>query len=109
MKKLKQYINEKGVLFASWFGVTNGWGSDAFTTIDGTIGKVTEIINTAIFLSALVAVGLIVYGAYNMISSAGDAEKYEAGTKAIQNALIGMVIVFLAGMIIKFVVTEILK
>jgi hypothetical protein len=104
MKKIKEYIKSRGVLFASWFGITNPFGSDSFTTIDGAAAKISLALNTAIAASALVAVAVIIYGAYNMILSAGDSEMYEKGTKAIQAAIVGMIVVFLAKGIIDFLI-----
>lgn len=107
---MKKYIdNLKNGLYASWFGISNNWGSSSFSTVDGIVAKVTEVMNTAIFASALVAVAVMIYGAVNMIISAGDSEKYEGGVKAVENAVIGMIVVFLAATIIKYVVAELFK
>lgn len=108
LKKIYSKANEKTLMFASWFGISNPWGSDAFTTVDGTVGKVTEVINFAIAVSALVLVGLLVYGGYTMITSAGDSDKIEQGQQIITNAIVGMVIVFIARMIIMFIVERVL-
>ncbi|HRI05547.1 MAG TPA: hypothetical protein PLV59_01225 [Candidatus Dojkabacteria bacterium] len=105
---IKNKISEKGYMFASWFGISNPWGSDSFSTVDGTAQKVTDVVNTAINFSALVLVGLLVYGGVTMIMSAGDGDKVEQAQKIITNAIIGMIIVFLARMIIMFLVDEIL-
>jgi uncharacterized membrane protein YjgN (DUF898 family) len=110
MKKIFKYLENKSMyLFASWFGITNPWGSSSFETSTGAIGKVTYVINWAIALSALVAVGVIVFGGITLITAAGEAEKVEKGTKAIQAAIIGMIIVFLASAIIKYVVATFFK
>ncbi|MCK9368887.1 hypothetical protein M0R04_02820 [Candidatus Dojkabacteria bacterium] len=107
MKKILKYFKNKPYLFATWFGITNPWGSDAFSTTVGVIAKVTFVVNGAIALSALVAVGVIVFGGITLITAAGDAEKVEKGSKAIGAAIIGMVIVFAASLIIKFVIEKI--
>ncbi len=104
MKKLIEYVKSRGILFASWYGISNPFGSDAFTTVEGAANKVSTALNTAIAGSALVAVAVIIYGAYNMILSAGDGEMFEKGQKAIQAAIIGMIVVFLARTIIEFLI-----
>lgn len=104
MKKLLEYLKNKGILFATWFGISNPWGSDEFTTIEGAAGKASEVISFAINVSGLVAVVVIIYGAYLMITSAGDPEMFETGYKAIQAAIIGLVVVFLSYLIISFLI-----
>jgi ABC-type Na+ efflux pump permease subunit len=108
IKSIKEYIEGKSYMFASWFGITNPWGSDDFTTVGGTVSKVTTVINTAIYASALVLVGLLVYGGYIMITAAGDGDKIEQAQSIITNAIIGMVIVFIARMIIMFLIDRVL-
>ncbi len=106
MKKIK----EKAMLLGQgWFGVSSSWGGGDFSTYEGTVGKVVQAINAAITLSALVAVIMIVLGAYLLITSGGDAEKAEHGGNAIRNGIIGMIIVFLAGVIIRFVMNAIIN
>lgn len=108
LKKVKESIKSRSYMFASWFGISNPWGSDQFGSVDGTVSKVTDVINTAVNFSALVLVGLLVYGGYIMITSAGDGDKVEQAQQVITNAIVGMVIVFLARMIIMFLIDEVL-
>ncbi|MBP8979429.1 hypothetical protein KBG23_03050 [Candidatus Dojkabacteria bacterium] len=65
--------------------------------------KITPILNTAIALAGLVAVVMIVYGGYTWITSTGDPEKVTQGRNILVAAVIGMMIVFLARMIIGLV------
>lgn len=92
-----------------WFNVTSTWGGGDFTTYAGVVGRVVGLINSAILFSSLVAVGIIVYGAYMFITSAGDADKAESGANAIKNGIIGMIIVFLAGVIVRFVMDKVIN
>ena len=64
----------------------------------------TELINWAIGFSALVAVVILIVSGYLFITAAGDPEKIEKAQKGITAAIIGMVIVFLARMIVFFVI-----
>lgn len=106
MKKLLEQLKTRGILFATWFGISNPWGNNAFSTIDGAAGKVGELIKWAINISGLVAVIVLIYGAYNMIISAGDPEMFESGYKTIQAAIIGLIIIFLSSLIIQFLINN---
>lgn len=108
IRDIQKSINEKSYMFATWFGISNPWGSDSFTTVDGTVAKVTGVINTAVNASALVLVALLVYGGITMIVASGDGDKIEQAQKIITNAIVGMVIVFIARMIIMFLIDNVL-
>ncbi|MBI2356725.1 hypothetical protein HYV12_01600 [Candidatus Dojkabacteria bacterium] len=109
LKKISEKVKEKGYMFASWFGISNPWGSDSFTTVGGAVGKATELVNGAVNLSALVLVALLVYGGITMITAAGDGDKIEQAQSIITNSIVGMIIVFLARMIVMFLITEFLR
>ena len=66
--------------------------------------KVVPFLNWAIVLSGLVAVIMIVYGGYTFITSAGNPEKVEKGRNVLVAAIIGMIIVFLARVIVELVI-----
>lgn len=91
---------------SGWFGIQNPFGSSSFTTLDGTTNKLVDVINGAINLSALVAVMVIIYGAYLMIISSGDPEKFASGNKAVTGAIIGLIIVFVAKMVVVYLSGE---
>ncbi len=101
--KIKAF-SEKGLVFATWFGISNPFGSDAFTTTGGTIQKVQFVINVAINASALVAVVVMIYGGYLMIVAAGDSDQIQKGEQTITSGIIGLIIVFIAKLIIQFVI-----
>ncbi len=111
IQKIFERFNEKfkNLAYASWFGISNPWGSSSFTTVDGTISKVQTALNFFINISGLVAVVVIIYGAYLMIIAAGDDGKIEQGINTIQAGIIGLVIVFVAGAGIQWLVREVLK
>lgn len=89
-----------------WFGISNPFGSSSFTSVQGTTSKLADVINGAINFGALVAVGILIYGGYMMIIAAGDPEKFDTGTKAITGAIIGLIIVFVAKMIVVYLAGE---
>lgn len=72
-------------------------------------GKGADLVNIFVGFSVLVAVILIVVAGYLFITSAGDPEKVEKAQKTITAAIVGMIIVFLARVIVGFVLEDVLK
>lgn len=83
------------------FGVTieNPLGSTG--SVEGLIEK---IIDALMLLAGSVAAMAIVYGAFTLLTSAGESEKVESAKKTITYAIIGLVIIALAKPIINFVI-----
>ena len=110
LKQQIQKINEKakGYAFACWFGVCDAASTDPFTTEGGFVGKVQEVVQTAVYASGLVAVIVLVYGAFVFITAGGGDQKIEQGNKIITSSIVGLIIVFLADVIIKFVINKVL-
>jgi len=77
------------------------WG-DQLNLEDLMKGRVSTAINFFVLFSVLIAVALIVASGYMFITSAGDAEKIQKAQKALTAAIVGMVIVFLARLIVGF-------
>ncbi len=102
MKKKLQNIISTGLL-ATIGGVDidvpigEKWGSieDVFT-------DATSLINILIGLGSAVAVTMIIVGGYTLIFSAGNPDKIEQGSKTLTGAVIGLIIVWGAGIGIKF-------
>ena len=90
-----------------WGKLDNPAMSD-LTTWDGVLRKVSDVIGFAIPFAAGVAVVMIIVGGYSLMTSAGDAEKVEKGTKIITTAIIGMIVVFLTRLVIDFVLEGII-
>lgn len=88
----------------SWFRI-GGSGSDTFTTVTGVTNKIIEGINFFVGFSALVAVVLIIVGGLKYITAGGDEEKIKQGSATISNTIIGFVIILIASLIVRFVVT----
>ncbi len=79
-------------------------GNGQYNGVDTLVkGKVTEWINFFIGFSVIVAVIMIIVAGYTFITAAGDADKIEKGKKMITAAVIGMVIVFIAALLVKYV------
>ncbi|MGI5898063.1 MAG: hypothetical protein ACOX6Q_02795 [Candidatus Dojkabacteria bacterium] len=69
--------------------------------------KVVPVVNTIINLSALVAVIMLVVGGYFFITAAGNPEQISKGQKTLTAAIVGMIIVFLAKVIVWFVLDKV--
>jgi hypothetical protein len=65
--------------------------------------RIWVAIDFFVYFSAFVAVVLIVVAGYSFMTSAGDPEKVKKAQKTLTAAIVGMVIVFMARMIIGFV------
>ena len=72
--------------------------------VDSLETLITNIIKYALGLTAVLAVGFIVYGGFLYISSQGEPKQLEAGKQAIIGAVIGIVVIGLAYAIVEFVV-----
>lgn len=56
----------------------------------------------------IIAVLYALWGGFNILTAAGDDDKVGTGKKIIIQALIGLVVIFLAGSIVQFVLQNIL-
>lgn len=65
---------------------------------------IAAIITYALGLTAVLAVGFIVYGGFMYITAAGDTKQIETGKTAIIGAVIGIIVIGLAYAIVEFVV-----
>lgn len=64
-------------------------------------------INWAIGFIGLIAVIFIIIGGVKFMTAGGDEQKVQDATKTIQNALIGLVLVILSGLIVNFILNRI--
>ncbi len=71
---------------------------------EGSIASIFRlIINWALAIAFIAAVIMLIYGGFKYITSAGNAESAKEGTRAITNALIGIVIIVLSYIIVQIV------
>ena len=80
-----------------------------FTTVEGVKNIVIFLLNTLIGLSALVAVVMIIISGYLFITAAGEPEKIQKAQGTLTAAVVGMIIVFLAKVVIEFLLDIILR
>ncbi len=70
--------------------------------------KLAEIINFATGFAALVAVIFLIIAGYTYITAAGDADKIEKAGKTITASIIGLVVVFIARILVELVIEKIM-
>ncbi|HPM13967.1 MAG TPA: pilin [Candidatus Dojkabacteria bacterium] len=89
--------------------VLGGWEinfpsfNERFSSVEGIVGFVVDVLNFLVGASAVVAVGLIIYGGITYMTAGGDSENVKKATNILTATVIGLCIVFLARMLIKFV------
>jgi len=91
-------------------------------SVDQYLNKITEgtnqtdlmtlvynLINWAIGIAALICVVVLILSGYKYITAAGDENKVESATKTLTFAIIGLVVCFIAVILVKFVIADIIK
>ncbi len=87
----------------------NASKADCSTTAPGVTGfnkLLTEIINVISVLVGVIAVIMIIFAGFRYITSGGASDKVTGAKNTILYALIGLVIVALAQLIVKFVLNK---
>ena len=98
----------KYVFTLCWGGVCDLNDTDSFGTVDGIVTKIHEVIDVAVYGSALIAVIILVYGGYTYILAGGDDQKIEQGSSIITSGVIGLIIIFAANIILRFVIDKVI-
>jgi len=70
---------------------------------------IVDMLNWAIGLAALAAVAMLIAAGYMYITANGDEGKVEKATKTLTFAIVGLVVCFIAVMLVQFVLANILK
>jgi hypothetical protein len=70
---------------------------------------INDLINWAIGIAALVCVVVLIASGYKYITAAGDENKIESATKTLTFAIIGLVVCFIAVILVRFVLGDLLK
>lgn len=79
-------------------GLKNPLGSNDLETV------IQNIIKAVLGLTALVAVGFVIYGGFLYISAAGETSQIDQGKKAIYGAVVGLIVIGLAYALVEFIV-----
>jgi lysylphosphatidylglycerol synthetase-like protein (DUF2156 family) len=61
---------------------------------------IQDVANFFLTVAGIVAVGFMVYGGVQMVTSRGNDTKFGEGKKTLTNAIIGAVVIFAVGIII---------
>lgn len=68
-----------------------------------------DLINWAIGLAALASVVMLIASGYMYITANGDEGKVDKATKTLTFAIIGLVVCFIAVILVRFVITKVLS
>lgn len=100
--------SSQNALCAGISGSTNISGGDCSSTTgdagDKVQGMITKILNIFSWIVGVVSVIMIIFGGFKYITSGGDAGGVTGAKNTILYAIVGLVIVALAQVIVKFVV-----
>ncbi|HKM20156.1 MAG TPA: pilin [Candidatus Dojkabacteria bacterium] len=77
-----------------------------YTSFDNLTDFLSNIIQFAMTFSVIIAVIAVLVAGFKYITSAGDSEKVKSSTQSLIFALVGLVIVFLAPTLIKFILDK---
>jgi heme O synthase-like polyprenyltransferase len=80
-----------------------------FTEYTDLVSFIFGLLNLTVSIAALVAVIFLVYAGFRYILAAGDEKKIEEATKTIIYSLIGLVICFIAPLVVRFLVSNVLQ
>ena len=84
-------------------------GGKVVTPIFGNGGLFQTITNIALFIIGALSVIMLIFGGIKYTLSSGDAKQVEAAKNTIMYAIIGVVVALLAGAIVNFVLTSLIK
>lgn len=87
----------------SWI---NGVGGTSSTSLPAFVQK---IINWAIGLTAVVAVVMLIAAGFMYITANGDENKIKKATTTLTFAIVGLVVAFIAVLLVTFVLNDILS
>jgi hypothetical protein len=86
----------------SFFGGNNGGPITNPNALIGYIQKATDLV---FFGGGIAALGIAMWGAFLLATSEGDPQKLSKGRTVLSQGVIGAIIMVLAGVAIKWVIT----
>jgi cytochrome bd-type quinol oxidase subunit 2 len=69
---------------------------------------IKDIINWAIGIAALVCVVMLIFAGYTYITASGEEDKIQKATKTLTWAIVGLVVCFIAVILVQFVLKNFL-
>jgi type IV secretory pathway VirB2 component (pilin) len=78
------------------------------TSFDDLSSFILNLINFAVEFSVLIAIIALIAAGFKYILAMGDEDKVEDATKSLVFAIIGLVIVFIAPLVVRYITSELL-
>lgn len=72
------------------------------------VAMIVYLLNQAIALIGIIAVIFLIIGGFQYITAGGDDSKTEKANKTIINALVGLAIVLLSGVVVQFLIDRLI-
>lgn len=73
------------------------------------VGIVVNILNWVISFSAVVSVVMIIVSGYQFMFAGGDERRTKRATSSLISAILGMILVFIAPLVIQFIIDKFLE
>lgn len=89
-----QWQNYLGGIDVAWQGALQQ---------DSLIGSIQTFVNRVLGILGLIALIILLYGGFQMVTAAGDEEKYGAGFKILKQAGIGLAFIGLAWFVVSII------
>lgn len=81
----------------------NVQGSDVLTGSDSLITSIKTFINWVLGLLATIALVILLWGGFQMVTAAGDEAKYKKGFQILKQAAIGLIFIGLSALFIQLI------
>jgi type IV secretory pathway VirB2 component (pilin) len=78
------------------------------TNYDSLSAFILNLVNFAVEFSVLIAVFALIAAGFKYILAMGDEDKVEDATKSLIFAIIGLIIVFIAPLVVRYITSEVL-
>ena len=98
-------------LFLSIFGYssTHPPVMNSFTSLEGILNMVVDLLGIAMGFAAVLAVVMLVYAGVLFITSSGNPDSITKAQKGLVAAIVGLIIVFLTRMILLYILNNFLN
>lgn len=67
-----------------------------------------RLVNVFLGIVGIILVGYLIYGGYTWMTAAGDTERVQAGKDTLTNAVIGIVVIFVAFVVAQFIINALI-
>ena len=95
-------LKAQGSPYEGWF---SGFGP-SISFVDSPTNTALQYLNGALVFITLLAVAFLIYGGVLYITAGGDEAKLKKAQATVTYTLIGLVVAFMAGFIIRFVLKQ---